>query len=175
VRKKFQMELPLFFPRKVRLTETQFLIWFSAWLDTEGSIVLYGDKKYDARYAQITVYQKDITPLKIMESKLGGYVLNQQFKDSLVYRWVLTGHKAVAVLIKIANYLVVKKAKAINVIQYYELKNSVYPKRSHAGQATSLALLSHEINEKYRELVNDQSVNWKRCLTVALEPHAPVN
>ena len=161
VRKKFQMELPLFFPRKVRLTETQFLVWFSAWLDTEGSIVLYGDKKYDARYAQITVYQKDITPLKIMEAKLGGYVLNQQFKDSLIYRWVLTGHKAVAVLIKIANYLVVKKAKAINVIQYYELRDS--------GRATP------ELHKKYRELVNDQSKNRVYRTRVPKESEAKVN
>ena len=147
VNKKYRIEFAPFVCHTVRLTETQFLIWLSAWLDTEGSIVLYGDKKYPTRYAQITICQKDVTPLKIIETRIGGHILSQRQKNLLMYRWVLSGYKAVDVLKKIANYLVVKKAKAINVIQYYELKNS--------GKA------DRETHEKYRNLVNDQSKNRK--------------
>jgi hypothetical protein len=161
VSKKYQPELPLFFPRKIRLTEKQFLIWFAAWLDTEGSIVLLGNGGYPNRYAQLTVYQKDVIPLKMIQAKLGGSILNQKFQTCLMFRWSLCGKKAVTLLKRMADYLVVKRAKAINVIQYYELKES--------GQAT------REVHEKYRALVNDGSKGRVYKSRVPKESEAKVN
>ena len=162
VNKAHRVKIAPFTFRQIKLTEKQFLIWFSAWLDTEGSIVLYGDKKYPVRYAQLSIYQKDVAPLKMIQERMGGSILNQRFeKSSPIFRWVMSGYKAVEILKKVARYLVVKRNKAINVIQYYELKNS--------GKA------DFQVHEKYIELVNDQGKNRQYLSRIIKESEKTIN
>ena len=142
---KNRIELPLFYPRNKRLTETQFLIWLAAWLDTEGCISLQGncnngDSKGKERRCAITITQNDIVPLKMIQNKIGGTIYGRYGEKDKAYRWKINGYRAVSILRKITDYLVVKKQKAINVIEYYELK-----------QAKKLTPL---VNEQYRSLVN---------------------
>jgi translation initiation factor IF-1 len=142
---KNRIELPLFYPRKRRLTETQFLIWLAAWLDTEGCITLQGncndgDSKGKERRCNITITQNDIVPLKMMQKKVGGTIYGNYGGKDRAYRWKINGYQAVSMLRKITDYLVVKKQKAINVIEYYELKQA--------------KKINPVVNEQYRSLVN---------------------
>jgi len=93
--------------------------WCAAWIDTEGSIGLYGKNRHSLR---IEIHQKDIRPLKIIRSYYGG-TIHERKKDGILtgcHKLHVDSSKAYLFLKDAVPYLVVKREKAMHLIAIYE-------------------------------------------------------
>ena len=134
-----------------------FKAWVGAWLDTEGSIMIgYKDKLKRVHTLKLSIGQKEVKPLKIIQEGYGGRIYRSKKRwgerEHLIYELQMCRRVALTLLIDVLPYLVVKKDQAEKAIEFYDLLRSPIGNRGKP-----ITDKEWKKREEYRNQINKSS------------------